>query len=354
MPDAPVTAPAAAPVAPAQTPTAAPVKAVTFGDGKKVEFKTASTPVKAAEIKPDEKSVEIKPAEVKPDEHKAAERLAAAQARAKKTEQEVRVREEKLRIERAALETEKLALKEAREMAEKYSKYETMKKIDPIKWAEEQGVSQQDLLDKMIANKQGLTPEKIAELAVEKAIREREEKFRKQQDEQTKAAYAEIEKQTIAAIDVINGRIQNNLEKYEFCSQNPGAANQAWKIVEAYWRETAATGRPELLPYDEALETVEASLEENFTNFLGKSKKLAAKKAAEEAKLAEEKKSQEASVAAESAKAGRKTSLFTDYKPEQKLSIPENAQDDREAMYKVGARRKRLAEYKEQLTKAKE
>jgi hypothetical protein len=206
----------------------------------------------------------------------------------------------------------------------------------------------------MIAKKQGLTPEKIAELAVEKALREREEKYVKQQEEQTKAAWAEVNKKTEEAITLMQSKITSDPEKYEFCNQNPDAAKEAWKIVDAYWQKTWATGRPELLPYEEALDTVENALEEHFNEFLGKSKKLAAKKAAEEAKLAAAKKVEEASVAAESSKADRSKQPFKEFKPEKKISVPDNALDLQNDMFKNKNRRARIAEYQALLDKSKE
>jgi len=306
MPDN-VAAPAAAPAAPA---AAAPTKVETAP--AKVETKAAPPPVDAAK--------------------KEQERMSAALARAKRIETENRKAAEKVKQDQLGLEQERLKLREATEKASKHDEWSRLAQEDPMAFIEAAGITKQQMLDRMIKG-DTRTPEEIAQNIVNKTLKEREEKAKQEMTAREAAQAAEIQRQNQETLKMteryIDSLIKKDTEKYEFCAQNPTAAQKVWDVMQEYYNETAANGRPEILPYEDALETVEASLEADFEAFQGTAKKLAAKKAAAEAeRLAAEKKAQKAAVVASGAKDERRKGSFREFEPRTPTVAPAEVSTD--------------------------
>lgn len=223
------------------------------------------------------------------DEKKNSERRAAAIAEARRKEISLRQAEEKLKSEKRDFELERLKLSQAQEKSLQYEKLSQLAQKDPIELMKAYGITEDQLLRRIAAG-DSRTPEQIAQQAVDRAFSERQAKYheevQKQERERQNQQVAIQKRAQENEIANMKKAIETNPEKYEFCSTRPDSTDQAWKVMTEYYIETRDNGRAEILPFEEALDIVEAQLEAQFESFLTSSKKLAAKKtlAEEEAK----------------------------------------------------------------------
>jgi colicin import membrane protein len=283
-----------APAAPAPKPApSAPVVAPPPGS-KPVETPSTGAPT------PDPKPA-----------NKEAERQAAALQRARRVEVQNREAAATLKKEQEAFRLERDGHAESLKKAAEYDRLSTLAKNDPLKLLEAAGVTQQQILDSMVKGDKR-TPEELAQDIVDKRFKEHDEKQAKEKEAQARSqreaeakANEQARKETLATLEE---NIVNDPDRFEFCQTRPDAAAQAYRVIEEYFKVTQAKGRAEILPFDEALDVIERDLEEKFTEFQSKSKKLAAKKAAADAELA---KQAEVAVAASGTK-NRQKPYFRD------------------------------------------
>jgi hypothetical protein len=341
MPDNVAATPAAIPTQ-ATSPKNAPAPA-------KVE--TTVTPVIETKVEPAKD----------PEKLKSAERYAAAVARAKRIEAENRKAAEKVKADRAALEVERAKLKETVDKATTHDEWSKLAQQDPMALLEKAGITKAQMLER-IAKGDTRTPEEIAQVIVDKAIKEREAQVAKEQEARQAKETAEQERQhreTFSATEkYIESLIKAEPEKYEFLGRSELASQKVLAVIQEYYDETAAQGRPELLPYAEALETVEASLEADFEAFLTSSKKLAAKKAAEEAtKQAQkttEQKVQDSSVVASGSTDERLKGRFKEFEPRKPKVAPEEAAITTDDLFKKRNRVKLIEEIDQTIKQSKQ
>jgi hypothetical protein len=297
----------------------------------------------------------------KPDAKAAAERDAAALARARRVEASTRETEARIKAEQAKFQDERKHHAEELAQAAEYKRLQALKD-DPLKAMEALGYTQQQILDRIAKGDPAKTPEEIAKGIVDKTLAQRDEEARIKAEAKAKedAAQAQINAaaQYKRAQDDLTRLVRADQDKYEFCNrlENPGLA--AYKIVEEYWNLTSAEGRPELLPFNEALEELEADLEKEHLTISESSKKLKARAEAEAA--AKKKQAEEAAATAVAAKKGpRESRPMSGFKTPPKAPEPTaSAAPDAAATppkepqpadygFRVSARRQRIQAWRE-------
>jgi hypothetical protein len=246
---------------------------------------------------------------------KDQERQTLALQKARRVEASAREAEQRVKAREA-----ELAKKEAElQKAAQYDKMAQLAQQDPLEFMKAAGISQQQILDRMVKGDKR-TPEEIAQSIVDKALADRD--ARAKADAETKAkqeaeAVAKANQEAISnSLKELGELIKKDSDRYEYCGQRPDAAAQAMRVIEAYYAQSAKTGRAELLPFDEALDAVEADFEKKDEEFRANSKKLKAKA---EAAAAAEKAKQEAEAKAKAATSGntkgRPRTLYRDAEP---------------------------------------
>jgi len=324
----------------------------------------AVTPPPAAGATPGQPPPQVPPKvePPKPDAAKAAaDRDAAALARARRVEAANREAEQRIKTEQARFEDERKHHAAELAQAAEYKRLQALKD-DPLKAMEALGYTPQQILDRIAKGDAAKTPEEIAKTIVDKTLAERDAKAKQEAEQRQKEAaeQAQVNARAIyaRAQDDLTRLVKADPDKYEFCNRLENPGKRAYEIVEEYWKLTEADGTAELLPFHEALETLEEDLEKEHLTFSENSKKLKARAEAEAA--AKKKADEEAAAAAAAAKkkGPREARPMSGFKtppkapeptastaPDAAAAPPEIQPADRQ--YLVSSRRDRLKAHRE-------
>ncbi len=291
-----------------------------------------------------------------------ADRDAAALARARRVEASNRESEKRIKDEQAKFSEERRHHAEELAQAAEYKRLQEARAKGPRATLKALGYTEQEILEEIAKGDAAKTPEEVVKETVAKELADRDARAKVEHEKAAKEREAQIQAQAgaqyRAAQDKLATMIKAEPDKYEFCNAQPDAARQAWALVEEYWTLTEKEGKPELLPFEEALETLEEDLLAKHLTLGSTSKKLKAKAEAE----ASEKKKQdeEKAAAAAAAKKGVRESrpmtgfktLPTPTEPAAAAATSEVAATPKEPTtaeraYRVSSRKARIAGLRE-------